>query len=128
MTDKSEDIVSETIKERSKVYGDPKESHTNIGLKWTGQIQHHYGITLDHPLPAVLVAQMLVDFKVLRAGRAYHEDSYVDANAYLRFAEGFHLNQPQVDNRVTATECLEADEVMKKKFAAIIEKANRGSY
>jgi hypothetical protein len=81
------DIVSETIAERGKVYGDPQLSHENIGLSWTGLIQQHYGITLAQPLPAHLVAQMMVVFKMQRAARVYHADNYVDAKAYLRFAE-----------------------------------------
>jgi hypothetical protein len=83
----SRDIVSDTIAERGKVYGDPHLSHKNIGLSWTGLIQQHYGIELDHPLPASLVAQMMVCFKMQRATRVFHADNYVDAHAYARFAE-----------------------------------------
>ena len=81
------DIVAETIAERGKVYGDPELSHTNIGLSWTGFLQQHYGIELDHPLPSFLVAQMMVVFKMQRAARVYHADNYVDAKAYAKFAE-----------------------------------------
>ena len=81
------DIVSATIAERGKVYGDPQDSHENIGLSWTGLIQQHYGIKLEHPLPSHLVAQMMVCFKMQRAARVYHGDNYVDARAYLQFAE-----------------------------------------
>lgn len=81
------DQVLATIKERGKIYGDPALSHHNIGLSWTGLIQQHYGIRLDHPLPAWLVELMMVAFKVHRASRVFHADNYVDAKAYLRFAE-----------------------------------------
>jgi hypothetical protein len=81
------DIVSQTIAERGKIYGDPHDSHENIGLSWTGLIQQHYGIKLAHPLPSSLVAQMMVAFKMQRATRVYHADNYVDAQAYARFAE-----------------------------------------
>lgn len=81
------DQVLATIRERGKIYGEPALSHHNIGLSWTGLIQQHYGIRLDHPLPAWLVELMLVAFKVHRAARVFHADNYVDAKAYLKFAE-----------------------------------------
>lgn len=81
------EIVQRTIAERGKVYGDPCLSHENIGLSWTGLIQQHYGLRLDHPLPAWLVELMLVQFKVQRAARVFHADNFVDARAYLQFAE-----------------------------------------
>lgn len=83
MTDK----VTETIAERSKVYGDPEASHTNIGLSWTGLIQQHYGIKLAHPLPSELVSLMMVVFKAQRSARVFHADNYIDLHAYARFAE-----------------------------------------
>lgn len=83
------DTVKRTIEERGKVYGDPKQSHTNIGLSWAALIQQHYGIVLDHPLPASLVAQMMVTFKMQRAARVFHEDNYIDATAYTDFACAF---------------------------------------
>ena len=84
---KPPDIVSQTIEERGKVYGDPTLSHENIGLAWTGMIQQHYGIRLAHPLPAHIVELMMVQFKAQRSARVYHPDNYVDLRAYLRFAE-----------------------------------------
>lgn len=81
------DIVASTIAERGRVYGEPHLSHENIGLAWTGLIQQHYGIRLDHPLPHWLVEQMLAAFKIHRAARVFHADNYVDARAYLSFAE-----------------------------------------
>lgn len=78
-----------TIAERGKVYGDARLSHENIGLSWTGLIQQHYGIRLDHPLPASLVAQMMVTFKMQRAARVFHADNYLDAGVYMGFAEDF---------------------------------------
>lgn len=82
-------IVDQTIAERGKVYGDPKQSHTNIGLSWTALLQQHYGLTLEHPLPPALVAQMMVAFKMQRSTRVFHADNYVDAHAYTKFAEDF---------------------------------------
>ena len=79
--------VNEVIGERGKIYGEPHLSHANIGLSWTGLIQQHYGIRLDHPLPDYLVELMMVAFKVHRSARVFHADNFVDAKAYLAFAE-----------------------------------------
>ncbi len=75
--------------ERGKVYGDPKLSHTNIGLSWTGLLQQHYGIALDHPIPPELVALMMTTFKCQRSARVYHADNYDDGRVYLDFAQRF---------------------------------------
>lgn len=91
-------IVKSTVDERGKVYGEPHHSHKNIGLAWTGLIQQHYGIVLDHPLPHWLVEQMMVQFKVHRSARVFHADNYIDANAYLRFAEHGQQNQNEPFN------------------------------
>ena len=91
------DKIQDTISERGIVYGDPEFSHHNIGLSWTGLIQQHYGLKLDHPIPASLVAQMMVNFKMQRACRVFKEDNYIDAHAYLHFAETFQ-NPNQKDN------------------------------
>ncbi len=91
------DVVDKTIEERGKVYGEPKHSHTNIGLAWTGLIQQHYGITLDHPIPAFLVALMLVDFKMSRAARVYQADNFIDGHAYVKFADDFQKPAEPID-------------------------------
>lgn len=75
------------IAERGKVYGDPELSHENIGLNWTGMLQQHYQLRFDHPLPAWLVELMMAGFKIHRSARVFHEDNYVDLEAYgLKFA------------------------------------------
>jgi len=79
--------IQNIIAERSKVYGDSRLSHENIGLSWTALIQQHYGMTLPHPLPDWLVELMMVGLKLNRSARVYHADNYLDANAYLQFAE-----------------------------------------
>lgn len=80
------------IKERGIVYGDPRTSHRNIGLAWTGLLQQHYGIQLDHPLPSWLVAQMMVVLKVNRAARVFKADNYLDLKVYAGFAEEWQGN------------------------------------
>ena len=80
--------VSKTVEERGLIYGEPELSHENIGLAWTGLLQQHYGLRLDHPLPAWLVELMMAAFKIHRAARVFHEDNYMDLEAYaLRFAK-----------------------------------------
>ncbi len=92
----SESKVQKTVQERAKVYGDPKVSHENIGLSWTGLIQQHYNIRLEHPLPPWLVAQMMVTFKMNRSAKVFKEDNYIDSRAYLGFAESFQSEVPHV--------------------------------
>lgn len=99
-THASDDTVSAVIDERGKVYGDPQESHGNIGLTWTAIIQQHYGIKLEHPIPDFVVALMMTAFKVQRSARVYKDDNYVDMHAYARFAEEFHINKkPPCQNK-----------------------------
>ena len=87
LVSKHSDIISTTIAERGKVYGDPSLSHENIGLSWTGIIQQHYGMKLPHVMPDYLVELLMVAFKTHRAARVYHADNYVDLAAYAKFAE-----------------------------------------
>lgn len=82
-------LVDRTIEERGKVYGEPRLAHVNIGLAWTGLLQQHYGIELPHPVPAHLVAQMMLALKNQRSARVFKADNYVDAGAFLKFAEQF---------------------------------------
>lgn len=75
--------------ERGRVYGDPQTSHQNIGLAWTGLLQQHYGIKLDHAIPDWMVALMMVQFKVQRSALAFKQDNFDDAKVYLDFSERF---------------------------------------
>ena len=89
------DKVTETIEERAKVYGDPYESHVNIGLAWTALLRQskHLPPNSAYVIPASLVAQMMVVFKMQRSARVFKEDNYVDAHAYTKFAEEFQLRE-----------------------------------
>ena len=82
-------IVSQTVQDRSKIYGPPQPCHHNIGLTWTALLQQHYGLFLDHPVPDFLVAQMMAALKLVRASKTYHADNYTDAIAYTGFADEF---------------------------------------
>lgn len=79
-------VIKKVTRQRGKIYGRPEDSHRNIGLVWSGMIAQHFDIVLK-PLPAYLVAQMFVAFKMVRATRVYRKDNYIDALAYLQFAE-----------------------------------------
>lgn len=82
--------------ERGKVYGDPELSHENIGLAWTGAIQQHYGIRLEHPLPAWLVELMMGQFKIQRACRVFHQDNFDDLAVYTgKFAKEHQRKDPR---------------------------------
>ena len=87
------EIVSKTVAERGKVYGDPYTSHVNIGKTWTALLQQHYDIALPHDIPASLVAQMMSSFKLQRSARVFKEDNYIDLNAYSGFAHDFQKRE-----------------------------------
>lgn len=87
MTNPNQTDLAALEAERGKIYGDPQTSHENIGHSWTGLIQQHYGIKLDHPLPSWLVALMMVTFKAQRAARVYHADNFDDLKVYAKFAQ-----------------------------------------
>ena len=74
--------------ERNRVYGDAKPGHDNIGLLWTGLLQRHYNIELDHPIPADMVLLMLAATKLARAAGAnvFHDDNYIDGKVYFELA------------------------------------------
>lgn len=75
--------------ERHPVYGDPMDSHANIGLVWTAILQQHYGIKLPEAIPPHIVALMMAGMKVQRSTRAFHKDNYDDLSVYAKFAEQF---------------------------------------
>lgn len=75
--------------ERGEIYGPPNTSHTNIGYSWTGLIQQHYGIKLDHPIPNFLVALMMTTLKAQRSCKAFKQDNYDDMKVFADFAERF---------------------------------------
>ncbi len=76
------------ILSRSSAYGDGVEGHANLGLMWTGLLQNHYGIRLDHPIPSHLVLLMMAQNKANRAALPTPEriDDYVDNRNYVRIA------------------------------------------
>lgn len=99
-------IVDATIADRGRVYGDPYDSHVNIGLAWTGLLQQHYEIKLPHPIPASVVALMMVQFKASRSAlqtARHHPDNYVDLHAYGKFADAFKQKE-QLLNEKTEVE------------------------
>lgn len=86
-------LVEQTIEERGKVYGDPYESHVNIGLAWTALLRQGGYLIDGKTLPASMVAQMMVMFKMQRSARVYKDDNYIDAHAYANFADEFQKRE-----------------------------------
>lgn len=85
-------VIEQTIEQRSNIYGPPQMSMENIGLAWTGLIQQHFGIRLDHPIPGFLTALMMSEVKINRSARVFHPDNFVDAPAFLQFAHDAQKN------------------------------------
>ena len=84
-----------TFDNRSSLYGPGTEGHTNLGLEWTGIIQNHYGIKLEHPLPPDVVLIMMAVSKCNRAVRTvgYHADNYIDGKIYLEMARDARIEE-----------------------------------
>lgn len=76
------------LKERAEQYGDATTGHENLGLAWTGLLQNHYGIQLDHPIPADVVLLMMAASKANRAARGLKllDDNYDDGANYFDLA------------------------------------------
>jgi len=79
-------------KEKDKAYGDPSISLANIGLSWTTTLQQYFGIKLDKPIPAPLVALMYANAKLIRLATEHLpkegvEDNLTDAKVYLDIVE-----------------------------------------
>lgn len=85
------DKIKELIEERGKVYGDPYESHKNIGLAWTALLRQAGMLPqiTAYTITPSMVAQMMVIFKMQRSARVFKQDNYDDAHAYVNFAEEF---------------------------------------
>ena len=89
------DEVAQVKHDRQKVYGDPRENHDGIAQSWAGLLQPwHEEIRLGRPLPAHVVALLMVQLKANRMRRVYHADNYTDLRAYLDFAEAWQKDAP----------------------------------
>jgi hypothetical protein len=89
-SERPNEATAEIISERGKVYGDPKENHDGIAMQWAPMLQPHWEAIRDmKPLPAHVVALLMVLVKVNRMRLVYHEDNFSDAANYLDFAEGW---------------------------------------
>lgn len=75
------------IEQRGKIYGDPKENHDGIAMQWAPMLQPHWEAIRDmKPLPAHVVALLMVLVKVNRMRLVFHEDNFSDAINYMDFA------------------------------------------
>ena len=83
----------EIYNQRSQLYGDAISGHKNLGLIWTGILQHWSGMSFKNPIPPHIVSLMLAVNKINRiADNEYLEDNYLDAVIYLKIAEDCQLN------------------------------------
>lgn len=84
----------EIVQERSKHYGPPDVMMSNIGTVWSAILSQHRGQNIE-PIPNDVVALMLAAFKIIRTANnaPYHEDNYIDARNYLKFAEDFEKSK-----------------------------------
>jgi len=92
----SNNIVEDTIKERGQVYGDPYESHVNIGIAWTGLLRQAGILKPGIRIKASTVAQMMVVFKMQRSAIVFKDDNYIDGHAYMNFAEQFQDKERKI--------------------------------
>ena len=80
--------------DRERQYGNATFGHGNLGEMWTAVIQQHYGIKVDHPLPAHVVELMMALNKVNRAvrgGGPLQDDDYDDGRIYFELAHNARL-------------------------------------
>lgn len=76
------------FKDRGSRYGDHFKGHTNLGLLWTGVLQSHYQIKLDHPVPAYIVELLVALMKVHRiVMNPIGKDHYEDLHVYMAMVE-----------------------------------------
>lgn len=85
-------IQEERGAEHLNNYGPSTENHRNLGEVWTAMIQHHYGIRMEHPLPASVVLLMMVALKAIRGCRGgYLEDTFDDLTSYNELARNARI-------------------------------------
>ena len=79
----------EAIKsDRQQVYGDPLENHEGIAKIWAPLLQPHWMDIRDGiPVPAHVVALLMVGLKLDRMRLVFSQDNYDDLRNYLSFAE-----------------------------------------
>lgn len=69
--------------QRQPIHGDPEGAFRSIGLVWTGLLERHFQIQLDHPIPAELALAMMVGFKLSRfAYDPNNADTRLDVHGY----------------------------------------------
>jgi hypothetical protein len=87
--------VEQVKHDRQTIYGDPRENHTGIAQAWAGILQPwHEEIRRGDALPPHVVALLMVLLKANRMRRVFHKDNYVDARAYMDFAQEWQQQSP----------------------------------
>lgn len=92
------DQAATEIEDRRKKYGPAEAAHAAFGKVVTALIEQHYGIELDHAIPAHLAALIQVGSKIVRAAAPTpcHEDNYVDGIGYLIIAQEAEQTNEQI--------------------------------
>jgi len=104
---------AEILKDRAAAYGDASITHANLGLYWTGILQQHFGIELDHPVPADVVLLMLAANKINRAvlPTSGKLDDYVDLRNYAHLGWEARKEQIYGDSKRHSSVCETGREV-----------------
>ena len=82
------DKCKKIIKDREKTYGDLDDSFHMIAEYWSNYLSAKYDTDFVG-IEKHDVANMMALMKIARGKDTYHEDNYIDAINYLKFANDF---------------------------------------
>jgi|TARA_R110000744_G_scaffold168697_1_gene286491 hypothetical protein len=75
--------IQKILKIKQKEYGSFDNNMKNIGASWSILLKDY----LKKDIPGFMVALMYVQAKLIRASYKFKEDSYIDAEVYLKKAK-----------------------------------------
>jgi Domain of unknown function (DUF6378) len=81
------DQVRAIVNERSMNYGEPIQFYSNLAEAWNAILSQAWGVNMRPGLDCSTVCLMLASLKTLRAATGWKDDNYVDAVAFLSFAQ-----------------------------------------
>lgn len=81
------------VEERQRQYGDTSTNMATLALAWTAILRQHYQLPELPVMSAHVADWMQLTMKMLRActPSPHHQDNYLDAYNYMRFAEADSL-------------------------------------
>ena len=83
--------VAATVESRSMKYGEPIQFYASLARMWHAILTQATGVKM--PLDTSTVCLMMAALKILRASHRWHDDNYVDAAAFLSFAQQAQSNE-----------------------------------